>query len=124
MLIFNSFKVSGSTFSLLHLRLLKSFKEATISQRHLGKSILDGNLYLGSLETILRTLASEMTFSLPEVTCPAEGYKKSRFSTISGVRSNGIYIYTNNNFIKVKNSRPNWFVILIKQMIGVSELLK
>ena len=31
MLIFHSFKASGSTFSCLHQRLLKSFKEAAIS---------------------------------------------------------------------------------------------
>ena len=53
MLIFHSFKASGSTFSRLHQRLLKSFKEAAISLRHLGKSILEGNLYLGPLEIIL-----------------------------------------------------------------------
>ena len=53
MLIFHSFKASGSTFSCLHQRLLKSFKEAAISLRHLGKSILEGNLYLGPLEIIL-----------------------------------------------------------------------
>ena len=75
MLIFHSFKASGSTFSRLHQRLLKSFKEATISLRHLEKSILEGNLYLGPLEMMLRTLASGMTFRLPVITCPAEGYK-------------------------------------------------
>ena len=46
MLIFHPFKASGSTFSRLHQRLLKSFKEAAISLRHLEKSILEGNLYL------------------------------------------------------------------------------
>ena len=71
MLIFHSFKASGSTFSRLHHRLLKSFKEAAISLRHLEKSILEGNLYLGPLEMILRTLASGMTFRLPVITCPA-----------------------------------------------------
>ena len=75
MLIFHSFKAPGSTFSRLHQRLLKSFKEAAISLRHLGRSILEGNLYLGPLEMILRTLASGMTFRLPVITCPAEGYK-------------------------------------------------
>ena len=75
MLIFHSFKASGSTFSRLHQRLLKSFKEAGISLRHIEKSILEGNLYLGPLEMILRTLASGMTFRLPVITCPAEGYK-------------------------------------------------
>ena len=50
MLIFHSFKASGSTFSRLHQGLLKSFKEAAISLRHLEKSILEGNLYLGPLE--------------------------------------------------------------------------
>ena len=66
MLIFHSFKASGSTFSRLHQRLLKSFKEAAISLRHVEKSILEGNLYLGPLEMILRTLASGMTFRLPK----------------------------------------------------------
>ena len=74
MFIFHSFKASRSTFSRLHQRLLKSFKEAAISLRHLGKSILEGNLYLGPLEIILRTLAPGMTYRLPVITCPAEGY--------------------------------------------------
>ena len=51
------------------------FPFATISLRHLEKSILVGNLYLGPLEMILRTLASGMTFRLPVISCPAEGYK-------------------------------------------------
>ena len=75
MLIFYSFKASGSTFSRLHQQLLKSFKEAAISLRHLEKSILEENLYLGPLDIILRTLALEMTFRLPVIICPAEGYK-------------------------------------------------
>ena len=75
MLIFHSFKASGLTFSRLHQRLVKSFKEAAISLRHFGKSILEGNLYLGPLEIILRTLASGMTLRLPVITCHAEGYK-------------------------------------------------
>ena len=74
MLIFNSFKASGSIFFGLHQRLLKSFKEAAISLRHLEKSILEGDLYLGPLEIIVRTLAPVMTFRLPVITCPAEGY--------------------------------------------------
>ena len=57
MLILHSVKASGSTFFHLHQRLLKPFKEAAISLRHLGKSISKGNLYLGPLEIILRTLA-------------------------------------------------------------------
>ena len=75
MLICHSFKALGSTFSRLHQRFLESFKAAAISLRHLGKSILGGNLYLGPLEIILRTLVSGMTFRLPVITCPAEGYK-------------------------------------------------
>ena len=75
MLIFHSFKASGSTFSRLHEGLLKSFKESAISLRHLEKSILEGNLYLGPLEMILGTLASGMTLRLPVITCPAERYK-------------------------------------------------
>ena len=67
----HSIKAAGSTVTRLHQRLLKSFKEAAISLRHLGKSILEGNLYLGPLEIILRTLASGMTFRLPVFTCPA-----------------------------------------------------
>ena len=50
MIIFHSFEATGSTFSGLHQRLLKSFKKAAISLRHLGKSILEGNLYLGPLK--------------------------------------------------------------------------
>ena len=72
MLIFHSFKASGSTFSCFHQRLLKSFKEAAISLR---QSVLEGNLYLGPLEIILRILSSGMTFRIPVITCPAEGYK-------------------------------------------------
>ena len=37
-----------------------------------------GNLDLGPLEIILRTLASGMTFRLPAITCPTEGYSPSR----------------------------------------------
>ena len=74
-LIFYFFKASGSTFSHLHQRLLKSFKEAVISLRHLGKSILERNLYLGPLEIIKRTLESGMTIRLPVITCLAGGYK-------------------------------------------------
>ena len=75
MLIFHSFKASGSTFSHLHQQLLNLFKEAAISLPHLEKSIFEGNLSLGPLEIILRTLASGMTFRLPVITCPAGGYK-------------------------------------------------
>ena len=78
MLKFHSFKASGSTFSRLHQRLLKSFKEAAISLRHLEKSILEGNLYLGPLEMILRTLASGMTFRLPvtsKIHCTSKTYR-------------------------------------------------
>ena len=76
MLIFCSFKASVSTFSCLHQRLLKSLNDAAISQRHLGKSILEGNLFLGRLEIILRTIASGMTFILPVITCPAGDINK------------------------------------------------
>ena len=87
MLIFHSFNASGSTLSRWHQQLLKSFKEAAFSLRHLGKLILEGNLYLGPLKIILRTLASGMTFRLPVITCPAEGYKYLEFgqSQDSGV---------------------------------------
>ena len=36
-----------------------------------------------------------------------------RILTISGVRSIKTYIYISYNFIKVKYSRSNWFVIFI-----------
>ena len=74
MFIFHSFKASGSTFSRLHQRSLKSFNEGAISLRHLGKSILEGYLYLGPLEILLRSLASGMTFRLqvPVIIYPAE----------------------------------------------------
>ena len=54
-----------------------------------------------------------MTLRLPVITCPAEGYKKKKILTISGVRSIGIYIYISYNFIEVDYSRPHWFVIFI-----------
>ena len=47
MLVFSSFKASGSAFSRLHQRLLKSFNKTEISLRHLGKTILERNLYTG-----------------------------------------------------------------------------
>ena len=62
MLICHSFKASGSIFSCLNQKLLKSFKEATISLRHLGKSILGENLYLGPLEIIFR-VGSHVVFA-------------------------------------------------------------
>ena len=68
-------QASGSTSSRLHQQLLKSFKEAAITLQHIGKSMLERNLYLGPLEIILRTLAPGMTFRLPVITCPAGGYK-------------------------------------------------
>ena len=58
MLIYHSFKALGSTFFSLHQRLQKSFTEAAISLRYLGKSIFKGNLYLGPIQITLRTLAS------------------------------------------------------------------
>ena len=60
--------LQGTWFNISRLpqRLLKSFKDAAISLRHLGKSIADGNLYLGPLRIILRTLASGMTFRLAQ----------------------------------------------------------
>ena len=73
MLIFQSFTASGSTFSRLHQRLLNPLKEAAISLRYLGKLILEGNLYTGPLEIILRTLAFGMTLKLPVITCSAVG---------------------------------------------------
>ena len=76
MLIFLSFKPSDSTFSRLHQNLLKSFNEAAISLRHLGKSILEGNLYFGNLEIILRTLELGMAFRLHVITCPAGAINK------------------------------------------------
>ena len=83
MLIFHSFKASGSTFSCMHQRLLKSFKEAAISLRHLEKSILEANLYLGPLEMILRTLASGMTFRLLVITCPLQSQEVGVLESIS-----------------------------------------
>ena len=75
MLVFHTFKASGSTFSRLRQQSLKPFKEAAISLQHLGKSILEGKRYFRPLEIILRTLASGMAFRLPVITCSAEGYK-------------------------------------------------
>ena len=54
MLIFHSFMALGSTFSRLHQRLLKSFNETALALRYLGKSVFEGNLYLGPLEIKLQ----------------------------------------------------------------------
>ena len=62
-------------FLVNQLKVLKSFNDPAISLRHLGKSILEGNLYLGPLEIILQTLASGMAFRLPVITFTAGGYK-------------------------------------------------
>ena len=56
MLIFHSFKASGLTFSYLHQRLLKSFKEAAISLRHFGKSNIRG-------KSIFRTIRNNIANS-------------------------------------------------------------
>ena len=47
MLIFSSFKASGSAFSRLHQGILKSFNKTEISLRHLGQSILERYLFIG-----------------------------------------------------------------------------
>ena len=63
-----------------------------MSLRHLEKSILEGNLYLGPLEIILRTLASGMTFRSPVITCPAEASESTRMmakSEIQHIRTSG-----------------------------------
>ena len=80
MLIFHSFKASGSTFSRLHQRLLKSFKEAAISLRHLEKSILEGNLYLGpqdksKIENSFTFWEVRQTLKVAQISlfCPIEG---------------------------------------------------
>ena len=54
---------------------MKSLNQSAISLQHLGKPMLEGNLYLGSLEIILRTLESGMALILPMITCPAGRYK-------------------------------------------------
>ena len=61
---------------------------------HTHLLFLEGHLYLGPLEIILRILAPGKTFRLPVNICPAGGYREIiRMLTISGVRSIGIYIY-------------------------------
>ena len=52
MLMFHSYKALGSTYSRLHHRLPKSFNADAIFSLHLFKSIREGNLYFGPLETM------------------------------------------------------------------------
>ena len=49
---FHSFRALGSTYSRLHHRLPKSFNADAISSLHFFKSIREGNLYFGHLETM------------------------------------------------------------------------
>ena len=53
MLIFHSFKASGSTFSLLHQRLLKSFKEAAISRSQRRHQTSDKNRLICQMVVII-----------------------------------------------------------------------
>ena len=52
MLTFHSLKALGSTYSRLHHQLPKSFNADAISSLHILKSIWEGNLYFGPLETM------------------------------------------------------------------------
>ena len=52
MLTFHSFKALGSKYSRLQHRLSKSFNADAISSLHILKSIREGNLYFGPLETM------------------------------------------------------------------------
>ena len=61
-LIFHSFKALGSPFSRLHQRLLKSFKEAAISLRHLGKSI-SNPIFYGDLVYKFKRIVGKPNFS-------------------------------------------------------------
>ena len=73
MLTFHSFRELGSTYSRLHYQLPKSFNADAISSLHFLKSILEGNLYFGPLETMQRILESEMIFRFPVIIWPAAG---------------------------------------------------
>ena len=64
MLTFHSFRALGSTYSRLHHRSPKSFNADAISSLYCLKSIREGNLYFGPLDTMQRILESEMIFSL------------------------------------------------------------
>ena len=67
-LSYHSFKAVNPTPSRLHHRLPKSFNADTISPLHLLKSIWEGNMCLGPLETILRILESRMICKFPVTT--------------------------------------------------------
>ena len=91
MFIFHSLKASGSTFSHLYQRLLKSFKEAALSLRQLGKPILQEHLYLGPLEIILRTVT--LTFRLHLLICPAGNINNLIFDNIISQEYWNLYLY-------------------------------
>ena len=61
---------------------------------------------------ILRTLASGITFRLPVITCPEEGYKSFEFlqSQEAGVLESISKSFT---ILLKLNIIPNWFVIFI-----------
>ena len=90
MLILGSFKASGSTFSHLHQQLLKSFNEAAISIRHLGKSEINIRV-----KTIFRAFRNDMAGSSfsNNIQIPILRDINNRILTFSGVRSIGIYIH-------------------------------
>ena len=64
-----------------------------------------------------------MTFRLPTITCPAEGYKSFEFlqSQGSGVLES---IFISSTILLKLNIVDLNGLIYLKQMIGVSELLK
>ena len=64
---FHSFIALHSTLSRLHHRLPKSFTADAMSSLHLLKSILEGNLYFGPIEAILRILESGIIFRFPVI---------------------------------------------------------
>ena len=63
MLFLHSFKAPGSTFSVYTKAYLGHLMKQR-SPRHLGKLILEANLYLGPFEIILRNFESGMAFEL------------------------------------------------------------
>ena len=92
-------------------KLQYSLRDAVIFSRHLRKSIFAGNLYLRPFEIMERIHESEMIFRLPVMT-------RRRINifivlTVSGVRATSFDIKIRNNFIEIKYSAHNRFIIFI-----------
>ena len=90
-----------------------------ISFIHLLKSIWEGNLYLGALETMLRILKSGMILKFPVTTWPTDGLIncESLLPHESGVKTS--MSRSDASLIEFEYYISNWFVILLTNTSGI-----